>query len=187
MLSSRRGPRGANLQAWRPIPQPSAKSAVENAPPPASGCISVDRSPGPNPLSQQWHLLELFTRYEVDGVIDVGANRGQYGRGLRQPEYQGAPLPFEPVPEAFAELAAVSQQDRTWEARNLAVADKLGTLSMNVAASSSVFFRPHSDLRLREGRPGMEVKRQEQGQRCCPRCHRDSVSATVPEDRHTGV
>ena len=116
----------------------------------------------PNPLSQEWHLLELFTRYEVDGVIDVGANRGQYGRRLREAGYEGSILSFEPVPEAFAELAAVSQHDPRWEARNVAVADQPGTLSMNVAASSSVssFLTPTADYTSIYS--GMEVQRQEQ-------------------------
>ncbi len=122
--------------------------------------ISVYR--GPNPLSQQWHLLELFTRYQVDGVIDVGANRGQYGRGLREAGYDGSIVSFEPVPEAFADLAAVSQDDPRWEVRNLAVADQPGTLSMNVAASSSVssFLAPTADYTSVYS--GMEVQRQEQ-------------------------
>lgn len=122
--------------------------------------ISVYR--GPNPLSQQWHLLDLFTRYQVDGVIDVGANRGQYGRGLREAGYDGSIVSFEPVPEAFADLAAVSQDDPRWEVRNLAVADQPGTLSMNVAASSSVssFLAPTADYTSVYS--GMEVQRQEQ-------------------------
>jgi FkbM family methyltransferase len=147
----------ANLQAMAPISQ-AVKAAVKHAL--ALGGISVYR--GPNPLSRERHLLELFARYEVDGVVDVGANRGQYGRGLRDAGYDGSILSFEPVPEAFAELAALSQHDPTWEARNVAVADQPGTLSMNVAASSSVssFLTPTADYTSIYS--GIKVKRQEQ-------------------------
>jgi FkbM family methyltransferase len=139
-----------------PISQ-AARSAVKRAL--ALGGISVYR--GPNPLSQEWHVLELFARYQVDGVIDVGANRGQYGRRLREAGYEGPILSFEPVPEAFAELAAVSEHDPRWEARNIAVGDEPGTLSMNVAASTSVssFLTPTAEYTNIYS--GMEVQRQQ--------------------------
>jgi FkbM family methyltransferase len=139
------------------IPQ-AAKAVVKRAF--AAGGITVYR--GQNPLSQERHLLELFARYEVDGVIDVGANSGQYGRRLREAGYEGQILSFEPVPEAFAKLAAMSQPDASWEARNVAVADKQGTLSLNVTASSSVssFLTPTAEYtRIYSG---IEVRRQEQ-------------------------
>jgi FkbM family methyltransferase len=150
-------PAAANLRGMSPIPQ-AAKTVVKRAF--ASGGITVHR--GPNPLSQEWHLRELFTRYEVDGVIDVGANRGQYARGLREAGYEGPILSFEPVPEAFGELAAMSQHDARWEARNVGVADEPGTLTMNVAASSSVssFLTPTAEYTSVYS--GMEVQRHEQ-------------------------
>lgn len=153
----RRWPSCGYPSGMAPIPQ-AANSAVKRAL--AFGGISAYR--GPNPLSQERHLIELFTRYQVDGVIDVGANRGQYGRRLRDAGYEGPLLSFEPVPEAFAELAATSQHDPSWEARNLAVADEPGTLSMNVAASSSVssFLTPTADYTAIYS--GMNVQRQEQ-------------------------
>jgi len=136
----------------------AAKSVVKRAF--ASGGITVHR--GPNPLSQERHLLELFARHKVDGVIDVGANRGQYVRRLREAGYEGPILSFEPVPEAFAELAAMSQRDARWEARNVAVADEPGTLSMNVAASSSVSSFLTPTVEYTRVYSGMEVQRQEQ-------------------------
>ena len=139
-----------------PISQ-AAKSAVKRAF--AVGGVSVYR--GPNPLSHEWHLLDLFARYQVDGVIDVGANRGQFGRSLRQAGYEGSILSFEPVPEAFAELVDASRHDPRWEARNIALADRPGTLSMNVTASSSVssFLTPTAAYTSIYS--GMEVQRQE--------------------------
>jgi FkbM family methyltransferase len=136
----------------------AAKSAVKHAF--AFGGISLYR--GLNPLSQERHLLELFTRYHIDGVIDVGANRGQYGRRLREAGYEGSILSFEPVPEAFSELAAVSQHDSKWEARNIALGDQPGTLSMNVAASSSVSSFLTATADYTSIYSGMEVQRQEQ-------------------------
>lgn len=123
----------------------------------ASGGITLHRGPCPS----EPHLLELFACHEVDGVIDVGANRGQFGRRLREAGYEGSILSFEPIPEAFADLVAMSEQDERWEARNVAVADEPGTLAINVAASSTVssFLTPTADYTRVYS--GVEVQRQE--------------------------
>ena len=42
----------------------------------------------------------IVNHLNIDLVIDVGANTGQYANGLRSCDYEGAILILEPIPEA---------------------------------------------------------------------------------------
>ncbi|WP_314174684.1 FkbM family methyltransferase [Streptomyces winkii] len=60
------------------------------------------------------HVADLLANYEVNCVFDVGANKGQYGRQLRDFGYRGRIVSFEPVPDALAKLRKVAARDRDW-------------------------------------------------------------------------
>lgn len=98
--------------------------------------LSLERLP--NRLGPGYHLVTLLETYAADCVLDVGANRGQFGQLLRDAGYQGRIVSFEPVSEAYRELAAVSAGDPLWEVRRLALGEAASTVELNVAASSSV-------------------------------------------------
>src|SRR4026209_949390 len=58
------------------------------------------------------HRPDLFERLAIDCVIDVGANRGQYGRLLRtEVGYRGYIASFEPQSTALKELLGGGWQD----------------------------------------------------------------------------
>ncbi|HMR30014.1 MAG TPA: FkbM family methyltransferase [Geminicoccaceae bacterium] len=63
------------------------------------------------PLAQ---LVAALRRQEIDAVLDVGANVGQYGGLLREQGWQGPIVSFEPVREVHAELAARASDDAGW-------------------------------------------------------------------------
>ncbi|HWM37319.1 MAG TPA: FkbM family methyltransferase [Streptomyces sp.] len=60
------------------------------------------------------HVADLLANYEVNCVFDVGANKGQYGKQLREFGYRGRIVSFEPVPEALDRLRKVAQRDPDW-------------------------------------------------------------------------
>ncbi|NLU76363.1 FkbM family methyltransferase [Streptomyces sp. HNM0575] len=60
------------------------------------------------------HVAELLANYEVNCVFDVGANKGQYGRQLRESGYRGRIVSFEPVPEALERLRKSAGRDPDW-------------------------------------------------------------------------
>jgi FkbM family methyltransferase len=68
-------------------------------------------------------------------VLDVGANRGQFGRKLRK-VYSGKVMSFEPLPAAFDELRRAAADDPHWEVHNVALASRDGTQSFRVSESS---------------------------------------------------
>jgi FkbM family methyltransferase len=73
---------------------------------------------------------------EVDAVVDVGANAGQYGELLRAGGYRGRLVSLEPVSEAYEELRRRAAADGAWEAVRVAVSDSDGELTLNVTDDS---------------------------------------------------
>src|ERR1700733_2405572 len=88
-----------------------------------------------------WYLLraglsELFASLQINCVIDVGANTGQYGDFLRRIGYRGSIVSFEPVSTSFKLLSERSKDDNAWHVRNLAVGSSSQMLDINITNSS---------------------------------------------------
>ncbi len=66
---------------------------------------------------------KLIEDLNIDAVLDVGANTGQYGSGLRNAGFQGRIISFEPLSGAFAELTRAAAADRLWDVHNIALSD----------------------------------------------------------------
>ncbi|MFD1660316.1 FkbM family methyltransferase [Streptomyces caeni] len=90
----------------------------------------------------EYRLVQLLSRYRVGAVVDVGANRGQYGAMLRRFGYRGRITSFEPLSGPFEDLRRRSAADGLWTAFPYAIGDEDATVTVNVAgndeASSSV-------------------------------------------------
>jgi FkbM family methyltransferase len=86
--------------------------------------------------SYQDHLLNVLDRYKIDCIIDVGANTGQFGTGLRQLGFAGWIVSFEPVQAVFRELQEHAALDSRWLCHPLALGDCAQTKSINVYSSS---------------------------------------------------
>lgn len=87
-------------------------------------------------LTLNTHLKQLIDKYEIDLVIDVGANTGQFGKFLRKIGYEGDILSFEPVSSTFERLRENSASDRRWKITKLALGNKKGTETINVFDST---------------------------------------------------
>jgi FkbM family methyltransferase len=77
-------------------------------------------------------LIELFTALQINCIIDVGANYGQYGDFLRQIGYEGRIVSFEPVSTSFQQLQKRIKDDPRWHAYNLALGAAEDVLTMNI-------------------------------------------------------
>jgi len=80
-------------------------------------------------------LRSLLEQYEIDCVVDVGANEGQFARHLRS-FYRGTILSFEPVKAAFERLSSAARGDPSWRAFNCALGRDSSTASINVSGST---------------------------------------------------
>jgi FkbM family methyltransferase len=66
-------------------------------------------------------LGALLKKYDINLVLDVGANRGQFAAGLRQMGYKQRIISFEPLSSAFEELKTAAKNDPHWQICNIAL------------------------------------------------------------------
>ena len=78
---------------------------------------------------------QLLAHLGIDLVIDVGANRGQYGDHLRSIGYRGPIVSFEPVTEAYGHLVKAAAADGNWITRQLALGARRGRLPLHIAGN----------------------------------------------------
>src|SRR5262245_943650 len=78
-------------------------------------------------------LVSMIRSRQVDLVVDVGANTGQFALKLRQLGYSGRILSFEPVKSVFERLAVNAANDHNWDVLNLAVGDEVKEGSIHVS------------------------------------------------------
>jgi FkbM family methyltransferase len=69
-------------------------------------------------------------------VLDVGANEGQYARRLRADGYLGELVSFEPGLSAYTKLEQTASADPAWHTVRAALADRVGSATLNVSANS---------------------------------------------------
>jgi len=76
-------------------------------------------------------------KFEIDLVLDIGANQGQFASGIRSDGFTGKIVSFEPLSEAHSKLEQVSTSDPMWDAYpRCALGDYNGEVEINVAGNS---------------------------------------------------
>lgn len=97
------------------------------------------------------HFVKHLQSRQVNVVLDVGANSGQYATSLRKAAYKGRIVSFEPLSRPFSILQRKASKDALWDCERYALGDVDGTISVNVAGnagqSSSVLpmLKSHQD------------------------------------------
>ncbi len=89
-------------------------------------------------ITNKWKksIIKLMKHHDVDLVLDVGANTGQYGHDLRNFGYQNKIVSFEPLTDAFRQLKLKAANDINWEVNNFALGDIKGNSNIHVAQNS---------------------------------------------------
>jgi FkbM family methyltransferase len=82
------------------------------------------------------NLMDFIADREIDTVLDVGANIGQFGEELRSKGYRHKIVSFEPISQVYDTLAARTAGDAGWEANRFALGAATGSATINVAESS---------------------------------------------------
>ena len=79
------------------------------------------------------HFLDLK---DIDCVLDVGANSGQFSKNLRRIGYKRQIISFEPILSAFNELKKNSKKDKKWDVFNFALGDDEKESEINISQNS---------------------------------------------------
>ena len=95
--------------------------------------LGVDIHRHPSPDSFQAHLMRLFRQQDINCVLDVGANSGQYAQILRAWGYRGDIVSFEPGPEVFGALQKTMAGDARWRGYPWALGEADDQLEIHVA------------------------------------------------------
>ena len=99
--------------------------------------IDIKRSKSQQTLES--NLRSIFDFNKVDLILDVGANKGQYGKFLRFLGYTGDIISFEPVAPVFQLLVDAAKDDPRWTVVNLGLGDKKEEKVINFHSQSSDF------------------------------------------------
>lgn len=93
------------------------------------------------------YLARLFRLLEIDLVLDVGANAGQYHDMLRRTGYGGQIVSFEPNPVLASALAERAKVDGSWLVDNRALGSAPGSAQFHIMEDSefSSFHAPRHD------------------------------------------
>lgn len=78
-------------------------------------------------------LIDFIENRGIDTVIDVGANVGQFGEGLRAEGYRGRIVSFEPIASVFEELSRKAKADGNWDAHRFGLGASAGTAQIHVS------------------------------------------------------
>ena len=76
-----------------------------------------------SPLARRMHL---FSAFEIDLVLDVGAHEGGFGVELRESGYSGRIVSFEPVKASYTALAEQSRADKAWTVQRVGLGAESG-------------------------------------------------------------
>jgi FkbM family methyltransferase len=124
--------------------------------------LGYDLTPRKKAKPPNAQLAAVLERFGVTCVLDVGANRGQYGALLRAWGYPGRIVSFEPQTLAHAALTRRAAADPAWRvAPRMALGEQDGEALIEVSAESDMSsILPQSRL-LQEISPSSAVLRKE--------------------------
>jgi FkbM family methyltransferase len=88
-------------------------------------------------LSATAQLQQIFSHQSFDVVVDVGANKGNYAKSLREIGYGEIIIAFEPQSSAYIELQKIANKDRKLVLPpRMALGDRDGEITLNISANS---------------------------------------------------
>jgi FkbM family methyltransferase len=106
-------------------------------------------------------VLDHLKMNNIQTVLDVGANTGQYSQGLRKAGYKGRIISFEPGSLAYHDLKERALHDNNWQTFNFALGEANGFSSIHISRHSpSSSILPMTSLHL-DASPGSEYLSEE--------------------------
>jgi len=98
------------------------------------GLLIIKDRPSNSPEKQLSTVLKLL---KIDVVFDIGANKGQFAREIRQHGYSGKIISFEPLTSARKTLLSFASRDPSWQVHEQsAIGDQDGEIEIHIAGNS---------------------------------------------------
>lgn len=83
-------------------------------------------------------FYDIMQAHQIDVVLDVGANDGDYGREIRDRGYKGLIVSFEPNPLVFDRLKRRIKAEENWVAYPYALGDKSCKAELSIAENDAM-------------------------------------------------
>ena len=94
--------------------------------------LKIGRFPEPDRLRRK----KILNYFEIQALIDVGANVGSYGREMREIGFSGQIFSFEPTSEAYHFLEKKCKKDPKWKCEKIGLGNKSEELEINISINS---------------------------------------------------
>lgn len=95
--------------------------------------FDITRYPSPTFESSRNQLLIY---HDINVVLDVGANIGQYGERLRNAGYNKRIISFEPMSNEFKVLKEKCSADSLWECYQIGLGEEYAIMEINISQNS---------------------------------------------------
>lgn len=96
--------------------------------------VELRRYPDEN--SDLSRRLKIINSYNINLLLDVGANAGQYAHQMRSNGFDKKIISFEPLKSVFKDLELNSSKDPHWQVENYAIGNEDVTSYINVAGNT---------------------------------------------------
>jgi FkbM family methyltransferase len=89
-------------------------------------------------MSTSAQIISSLNRFNIDLVLDVGANKGQFATEIRSCGYVGHIVSFEPLSSVYSTLKRLCDADDKWQVHSrCALGDHIGEVEINIAGNSA--------------------------------------------------
>ena len=90
----------------------------------------------PYPDKDLMRRMKLLRHFNINKILDVGANDGYYIWQMRKLGFNGEIISFEPIRDIFQKLVKASSAYSHWQGENIALGDNDGEDTINIAGNS---------------------------------------------------
>lgn len=80
-------------------------------------------------------LMKLFQTHDINLLLDIGANTGQFAMNIQIYGYKGRIVSFEPVQSAYDELSKNAARVSDWTAMHMGIGDEIREMKINVSGA----------------------------------------------------
>lgn len=88
------------------------------------------------PTDELARRIALIKHHDINVILDIGANIGQFGGEIRNLGYSGEIISFEPMKSAYRKLEKNAANDSKWKVLNYSIGERDGQTTINIAKNS---------------------------------------------------